>query len=329
MESKIDLVFPWVDGADPVWLEEKKKYAPSYVGDKRDNRYRDWDNLQYVFRGIEKYLPWIRKVHFITWGHVPAWLNEKNAKLHIVKHEEYIPKEYLPVFSANPIEMNLHRISDLAEQFIYMNDDMFFLDFLEPEDFFRDGLPCDAAVEVVHQFRKGGIDHIVANNLEIINANFNKKEALKKYRGKFYTVKYKKGLLNNLYLMPFGYFTGFENPHMPTPFLKSVLAEIWEKEPEKLIETSRNKFRSPLDVNQWLIRYWQFASGKFFPSKRLQCKFFSIGRDDKEIADAINNRSYKMICLSDDDLKVDFIQEKNFIKGCFDKILPEKSTFEK
>ena len=27
-------------------------------------RYRDWQNLKYWFRAVEKYAPWVRKIHF-------------------------------------------------------------------------------------------------------------------------------------------------------------------------------------------------------------------------------------------------------------------------
>ena len=30
MERKIDIVIPWVDGSDKIWLEEKRKYPDVY-----------------------------------------------------------------------------------------------------------------------------------------------------------------------------------------------------------------------------------------------------------------------------------------------------------
>ena len=91
----IDIVFPWVDGSDPVWQESKLSYS-SLSADDKEIRYRDWGLLKYIFRGIDQNLPWIRKVHFITCGHLPDWLNTDCSKLHIVKHSDYIPSEWLP-----------------------------------------------------------------------------------------------------------------------------------------------------------------------------------------------------------------------------------------
>ena len=124
---KIDFVLPWVDGNDPKWLKEKNKYI-TYKGDSNINRYRDFDNLKYLFRGIEKYASWVNKIFFVTWGHIPKWLNTNNEKIRIVKHDEFIPKEYLPTFNSNVIELNLHRIQDLSEHFVLFNDDVFILE---------------------------------------------------------------------------------------------------------------------------------------------------------------------------------------------------------
>lgn len=110
MAGKIDFVIPWVDGGDTEWLEEKKKYTVNKGADNSVNRYRDWDNLQYWFRGIEKFAPWVNRIHFITWGHLPEWLQCESSKAKCCQTENYIPKQYLPVFSANPIELNIHRL---------------------------------------------------------------------------------------------------------------------------------------------------------------------------------------------------------------------------
>ena len=48
MEEKIDFVITWVDGNDPKWLKEKKKYEldnESDESDDRDIRFRDMGTL--------------------------------------------------------------------------------------------------------------------------------------------------------------------------------------------------------------------------------------------------------------------------------------------
>src|SRR5699024_9347878 len=128
MNEIIDIVIPWVDNSDITWQKEKNKYENYDSRDSRDIRYRDWDLLEYLFRGIEINAPWINKIHFITWGHIHEWMDESHEKLNIVKHEEFIPREYLPTFSSQTIELNMHRIKGRAEKFIYFNDDIFIID---------------------------------------------------------------------------------------------------------------------------------------------------------------------------------------------------------
>ncbi|MBR2185926.1 MAG: Stealth CR1 domain-containing protein, partial [Lachnospiraceae bacterium] len=58
MNEKIDVVITWVDGNDPEWLKERRLYEKEINGNDDSGtdevRFRDWDNLQYIFRGIEK-----------------------------------------------------------------------------------------------------------------------------------------------------------------------------------------------------------------------------------------------------------------------------------
>ncbi len=147
--DKIDIVITWVDGNDPEWIKQKIQNMPAeqqYKAATASHRFRDWDNAQYIFRGIEKYMPWVNRIHFVTWGHLPTWLNVDNPKLHIVNHRDFIPEEYLPTFNSNAIELNFHRIPGISEQFILFNDDTFVIGPTRPEDFFADGKPRDAAI---------------------------------------------------------------------------------------------------------------------------------------------------------------------------------------
>ena len=326
---KIDIVIPWVDGSDPKWQAEKSEYNPDEGTDTRVNRYRDWGVLKYWFRGIDRFMPWVNKIHFITWGHVPEWLNVDQEKLNIVRHEDYIDKGYLPTFSSHPIELNMHRIKDLSEQFIYFNDDMFVIRPVKPEDFFRDGLPVDTVTEVPLRFNPGGVDHIIGNDMMIINKHFPKEQVTKLHKKKWFSLKAMKSTMKNLYMKPVKGFSGFDNPHVPQAFLKSTFEQVWDKERGLMEQTTSHRFRSNEDVNQWLIRYWQFVTGQFVQVGDISGRFFSIGRDDESIADAIVKQQYNTICLSDDDTRLDFDSEQKLLIDLFETILPEKSSFEK
>ena len=145
-DQQIDFVLAWVDGSDPDWQRRKAQIVGDASADDGVFRYREWGLLPYWFRGVEKFAPWVRKIHFICDQEPPAWLNTDHPKLHIVRHEDYLPDAYRPAFSSHPIELNMHRIPGLSEQFVYFNDDMYLISARSPEDFFRHGLPVDNAV---------------------------------------------------------------------------------------------------------------------------------------------------------------------------------------
>lgn len=329
--EKIDFVITWVDDNDPIWQKTFHTYLPQsqYMDDIRHIRYRNWDNLRYWFRGVEKFTPWVNKVHLITSGQIPDWLNLNAHKLHFVKHSDYIPAEYLPTFSSRPIMLNLHRIKGLSEYFVCFDDDFFLIDKVEPERFFRNGLPCDmAAFNALSPNRI--FTHNIVNDLRIINASFKKHEMLHKHYRKWFSPQAGTKLLRTLFLLPWRYFTGFYDHHLPYVFLKSTFEEVWEKHSEILLRTTATRFRSIADVQIWLFRYWQLAKGDFVPlnvQKDGTCFQISDNSLDK-IVKTIERQKKKIVCLNDGEVS-SFEAAKERINAAFQKILPEKSSFEK
>lgn len=325
--EKIDIVMPWVDGSDPEWLKEKRIYKPDTSED--GVRFRDWEVLKYWFRGIEKYADWVNKVHFITWGHIPSWLNTDNPKLNIVNHKDYIPAEYLPTFSSHTIELNMHRIDGLADRFVYFNDDIFLCSKTSKEDFFKNGLPCDMAVLFPNHVNgtDNQFDHILLNNAEYFARHFNIKEVIKKDRSKWLNLKYGKSLIKTMVLMLFPDFPGIMMHHQPVSFNKSTLERVWEKDGELLDATCRHRFREATDINQFVFRYDQLGRGEFSPYnvfKRGDYLTIGNGVDYSKVL----NSGYKIICLNDTDTTVDFDTEKKRLIAAFEAKFKEKSSFE-
>ena len=328
INESIDFVIPWVDGSDPKWIEEFNKFCPEdkRILDVSTERYRDNGLLKYWFRGVEEYAPWVRKVHFITCGQKPVWLNLDAPKLSWVKHSDYIKNEYLPVFSANPIELSMHNISDLAEHFVYFNDDFFLTSPIKKDFFFRNGLPCDAAVSNALSPTK--MSYIVFNDLACINKDFNRNSIIKQMPTKWFSLKYGKHLFRTLFLLPWPHFTGIFDPHFAYPYTKTELNNVWATYPDKLSETMKNKFRSNNDVNQWLFRYWRICKGDFYPQHPTKNKrYFSMNDDAKKIKKALISHKYKEIVLNDDDV-IDYDEKIKIITEAFEAILPNKSSFE-
>lgn len=330
-KQTIDVVLPWVDGADKEWLASYKLHAAIEPdGDKRPIRYRDWGLLRYWFRSVEQFMPWVGTIHLVTSGHIPEWLNLEHPKLNWVKHRDFIPHEFLPTFNVNTIELNLHHIKSLSERFIYFNDDIFVLQKLAPVHFFKNGLPCDMAVMTAKP-SGGGIIHMAINDLDVIDRYFDKHKQIRKNLFKWFNFKYGKGIINNILLAPWCEFSGFIDPHLPVPFLKSTFDSVWELTPEVLVKTSGNKFRTSNDVNQWLMRYWQLAGGRFVPrniKKNTLCSDIT-NTSIANICNDIATKKYKIICLNDSEGISDFGWASVSLQEAFEKILSQKSTFEK
>lgn len=330
----IDFVVPWVDGSDPVWRKQRAQYMGLKEPDAGENRYRDMGILRYWFRAVEAYAPWVNKVHFITWGHLPAWLNTDCPKLNIVKHEDYIPAKYLPTFSSHPIELNLHRIPGLSEQFVYFNDDVLLNAPVTPDFFFRKGLPCDFAhsTNIFFQDTNDVYGHVVANDTSTTNRSFSYLNSFLRHPFCFVNVCYpmKNNIKNILKLENGTLFVGLENHHLASSCLKQTLEETWQSCGDLLDRVSCNRFRTPFDVSQSVFRYRQLAQGRFFPvSKASRGKVVCIDENMDVIIRAIRDERNKMLCINDTPEQVDFECAKEQIVAAYERKLPTKSIFEK
>lgn len=333
--AKIDFVLTWVDDGDPEWLKEKEKYSKQNNPTKEfksvtaENVYRDWEILRFWFRAVEKYAPWVNKIFFVTYGHIPSWLNTEHEKIVVVNHTDFLPADALPTFNSRAIETSFHKIKGLSEQFVYFNDDFFINDDVKEEDFFVEGTPKDSAILSPIVPNRYTTANIQVNDVEIINDYFSKKEVLKKDFKKWFTFLYRKKILRSILFSPFGTFVGFYEPHIPNSYLKSTFEKVWELEKATLTMTTYSKFRNKNNVNQWLFRYWQLASGNFVPRSIQFGKFYQLAKDNTELFDDIENAKHKVICINDTFEGIDYEKTKNDLIASFQKKFPQKSTFER
>ena len=332
MDTGIDIVVLWVDGNDPEWQKEFNRYAPENKRidtDASATRYRDWGCLRYWFRGIERFAPWVRRVHIVTSGQCPEWLNTGCPRLHFVKHSDFIPAEYLPTFNCNPIEDNLHRIPGLAERFVYFNDDFYLIAPVPAARFFKGGLPTDMAVCNTLQ-SDGMMGHITLNDLDVINHRFCKRKVLRRVR-QWFNIRYGAYMLRTVALLPWPRFSGFFDHHLPQGYRKQTLQEVWEAEPALLDATCRHRFRHTGDVNQWLFRYWHLAKGEFAPMNVMHDSAMYKLSDNNfgEALEIIRKQRKRIIVLNDSDELTDFAAKQKRLQEAFESILPDKSQFEK
>lgn len=115
------------------------------------NNQSHWDNneLRYALRSVEKYVTGVRDVHIV--GNCPHWC--KN----VVHH--YVPSSYQATYiginsaASNVLGKIEYVIHDLSDDFLFMNDDHFFLQAFDANDipFYYDGKLSELLVKVSNQ----------------------------------------------------------------------------------------------------------------------------------------------------------------------------------
>ena len=328
--DKIDFVLLWVDDNDPEWQESYKHYSKIEFGESQEVRFRDWGTLKYWFRGVECFTPWVNRIFFVTCGHYPQWLNINHPKLKFVKHSDYIPKKYLPTFNSHTIELNLHRIKELGDNFVYFNDDTFIINHIQPERFFKEGKLREIAVLNAPQPSGDTMDHILCNDIAFANKFFNKKTIIRNNFTRWFCLKYRGNLLRTLALLKYPGFTGFIDPHLPNPFYKDTLTNVWNMYAEKLDQTCKCRFRNIGNVNQYIFRYYQLLKGDFKPINPFLTSITYSAIDDNSLLNAISDlktQKKPLICINDGVVS-DFEKSKVLLLEAFDSILPDKSSFE-
>lgn len=146
ISEKIDIVYLWVDGNDPLWRNKRQTSLMRLDAENRNSiakygnvegRFRDNDELRYSLRALERYFPDCGHVYIITDGQTPVWL-KSSERISIIDHKDLIPQALLPTFDSANIESYIHRIPKLSEQYFYLNDDVFFGKPVDLKNWFKD-----------------------------------------------------------------------------------------------------------------------------------------------------------------------------------------------
>ncbi|MFK7951626.1 MAG: Stealth CR1 domain-containing protein [Ekhidna sp.] len=137
IHKPIDLVYTWVDGDDPEYRKLVNQYSEKPI-DLNPERTRDiFQLMKFSLRSVEKYAPWINHIYILTCRpQYPAWLDIDHPKISIIHHDEVFDSSDIPTFNYNVIESYLHKIPNLSEDFIYLNDDFLFGNNVYPSDFY-------------------------------------------------------------------------------------------------------------------------------------------------------------------------------------------------
>lgn len=322
--DKIDFVVTWVDDGDPVWRADKERFSMAGT-DKRNARFREWDQLKYWFRAVEKYAPWVNKIHFVTYGHLPKWLNVNHPKLHIVNHCDFIPEQYLPVFNSTAIEVHMHKIPTLSEQFVYFCDDFYLMNPCKPTDFFKNGKPVDFVELIPTPTHQGEMYYYhLYNDYSIYRSYASTANILKNF-WKYATPKYGSTAINNL-LNIAAKNIFFRSLHLPMPLLKKTMEEIWEMHGDVLEKTASSRFRQITNNSPETFRGYQLITGNFCPKRK---KGIILSTQNViHTKKTIEQCKYKYICLSDNSEDCEFEEHKKQINESFEKVFSRRSSFE-
>jgi len=158
----------------------------------------------------------------VTAGQVPDWLDTAHPDVRVVDHREILPAEVLPTFNSHAIETALHRVPDLAEHFVYLNDDVFLGRPVRPETFFS---PAGLFAAFMLPGPVGLED--VPGAAPYIKAAWNNRRLLEE---------------------AFGVTTTNHLAHTPHPQRRSVLEEVERRFPAAVAATAAAPFRSDTDL---------------------------------------------------------------------------------
>jgi hypothetical protein len=312
IDFPIDAVYTWVDGADPSWIESKRRLEAQLSGCEyhpeanHEARFESKDELKYSLRSLEYFAPWFNRIYIVTAGQVPSWLKVDHPKVIMVDHKEiYDDSAHLPTFNSNSIISRLHHIPALNEHYIYLNDDMMFGKPVRPQDFF---LPNGTAkVFPSRNHRPFGAP--TAEDGPHFNLTRNIRELLRREFGLTVTRAVK---------------------HTPYPMLKSVHFEMEEKFRDVYERTWASRFRHHGDiVADQLFHYYAQIVGKAVATS-ITYRYINI-RDDNYrwvLRETLRRRNRSTLCLNDaptdevDPLSDDEVSE--FLEAYF----PVSSSFE-
>jgi hypothetical protein len=152
--APIDAVITWVDGEDPIHRDKMSAYLKgknrAYIPGAAETRFGNANELKYSLISIFRFAPFIRKVFIITDNQDPnihsaihLYFPERLDDVSIVDHREIFEgyEQYLPTFNSRSIEAMVWRINGLADQFIFLSDDMFLIRPVQREDLFVNERP--------------------------------------------------------------------------------------------------------------------------------------------------------------------------------------------
>ena len=298
----MDVVITYVDNCDENWVKTIRQFTD--IPKDYDRRYRSWNNLKYCLRSIATNMSFVRKIFLVVseLSQVPKWINKN--EINIVYHKDIIPEKYLPTFNSRTIEMHLHNIKDLGEEFVYFNDDMFIINKSRYTDFFVNGKPCN----ILQAYTEEEFKNKITSNPVYLNPYkrcTDEAANLLNITSKYY------------------YFSN----HGPNPLLKSVCKKVYNLLGDKLLNTF-TPFRDEKNFVHFIYSIYQLLGG-YTTDKVLKNKYIKYCNNLVSFHKDI--RLIKETCLCVNDFKSDKISIERMMflfNEVMDMHFPNLSKFE-
>ncbi|WP_027619421.1 stealth conserved region 3 domain-containing protein [Pseudomonas sp. Pse1] len=300
--SRIDAVYTWVNHADEAW---QKLWVESFPDEDFDpDRYTSNDELRYSLRSLNKYAPWLGKIHIVSNCSRPNWLDD-DERINWVDHDSIFPdKDALPTFNSHAIEACLHRIEELSEHFIYLNDDFILSQPCLPSDFFDETGRSMAYFEpygmVSDNAQPEAPDYLIAaqNSRELLARDFPHYQPRNLHR------------------------------HVPYCLKKSVLNSIESKYPWAFARTRHAKRRSETDINltSFLYHHFAFASGQ---AVKADAPGLIVRPNNVNAVTSKDIFKYKLLCFNDGNGSAEDNDYKLKTQQFFNTRLPQRAPWER
>lgn len=107
------------------------------------NRDRDNGELKYTLRGIAKNAPWVRRIFILVNGNhkLKDWVPQPEKTSMVNRCALFPNTADCPSRNSFAVMSVVHRIPNLAEHFIYVEDDMLLMQPTTVQNFYEGGLP--------------------------------------------------------------------------------------------------------------------------------------------------------------------------------------------
>jgi hypothetical protein len=310
----IDLVYLWVDGSDPAWMQRRAQRLAAVTGEPLhdlavgDARFREHGELRYSFRSVAKYAPWFNHLYLVTDRQRPSWLVDDHPKLTVVDHRDiFDDPSHLPTFNSHAIASRLHHIPGLSEHYLVLNDDLLLTRDLAETHFFDSngvGKFCLSSATLP-------AGAIVGHDLPHEAARKRARDLVFERHGRHVSQAFK---------------------HTPIANLRSWNEELERRYPDDFAATAASPFRSvgDLETCSWLHHYMGYFEGRTRPTD-VPYDYFAV-REEEQLSRLEHTRLGKnvTICLNDaDEGDVPLPEMRARLTAVLDGLYPKRCEFER